>query len=169
VQQQQRSIDRLLDVESIKQTKYAYLRCIDQKDFAGLGDLLAEDATAAYSGGRYLYEGRAAIVGFIETNMSRTTMLSSHRVQQPEITVTGDEARGTWALSDTIVDTEWNFVLQGAAFYEDRYVRSGDRWLISHTGYRRTFEFILPTADLAGFRVTASWWGSDGQSSLSVQ
>ncbi len=162
-------IDELVEIELIKRLKYAYLRCIDQKDFGGLTELFAPDATAAYSGGRYVYEGRDAIVRFIETNMGRTTMHSSHRVHHPEIDVDGDEATGTWALEDTIVDSEWDFVLQGAAFYEDRYVRSGNRWLISHTGYRRTYEYLVPTAGMPGFALTASWWATDGQSSLEVQ
>jgi len=161
--------EQLVEIERIKRLKYAYLRCIDQKDFAGLSGLFTEDATAAYSGGRYVYEGRAAITTFIETNMGRTTMHSSHRVHHPEIDLDGDDATGTWALEDTIVDTEWDFVLQGAAFYEDRYVRDADGWRIAHTGYRRTFEYVLPTAGLEGFRVTASWWATDGQSSLAVQ
>jgi len=159
----------LVAIEEIKRLKYAYLRCIDQKDFDGLVELLTEDATAAYSGGRYHYEGRDAIISFISTNMGRDAFHSSHRVHHPEIDVDGDEATGRWALEDTVLDTEWEFVLEGAAFYEDRYVRRDGAWRIAHTGYRRSFEYILPTSSLPGFRVTASWWATDGQSSLRVE
>ena len=81
---------------------------------------------------------------------------------------TGDEATGTWALEDTVLDTEWDFLLLGAAFYTDRYRRVDGRWLIAHTGYRRSFEMMMPTSSIEGFAVTASWWGTDGQSSLPV-
>lgn len=154
--------------EEIKRAKYAYLRCLDQKDWDGLAQVLAPDATAAYSGGRYTYAGRDEIVEFLRRNMGREQFHSSHRVHHPEITVDGDTAEATWALEDMVLDTEWGFLLMGAAFYQDRYVRDGDRWLIQHTGYRRSFEFTLPTSSVEGFAVTASWWGTDGQSSLPV-
>ena len=56
----------------------------------------------------------------------------------------------------------------GAAFYEDVYTRVDGQWLIQHTGYRRSFQFTLPTTSIEGFALTASWWGTDGQSSLPV-
>lgn len=167
------TIEDLLDIERIKRVKYAYFRCLDQKDWDGLADLFTEDATASYSGGRYSYEGREEIVGFIERNMGREAFHSSHRVHHPEIDVDGDSADGTWAMDDTVLDTEWGIVVFGAAFYVDRYRREhdggGNPWRIAHTGYRRSFEALVPTADMAGFQVTASWWGTDGRSVLPVQ
>lgn len=107
--------DDLVDMELIKRTKYAYLRCLDQKDWAGLAEVLCEDATASYSGGKYTYTGRDEIVGFISRNMGREAFHSSHRVHHPEIELDGDVATATWALEDTVLDTDWNFLLAGAA------------------------------------------------------
>lgn len=160
--------DDLVQMEEIKRVKYAYLRCLDQKDWDGLARVLAPDATAAYSGGRYTYTGRDEIVRFISTNMGREAFHSSHRVHHPEIVLDGDRATATWALEDTVLDTDWNFLLAGAAFYEDEYRRFDGVWLIQHTGYRRSFEYMLPTSSLEGFSLTASWWATDGQSTLPV-
>jgi len=160
--------EELDDREAIKALKYAYLRCLDQKNWEELGSLLVEDATAAYSGGKYTYAGRNEIVAFVSRNMGREQFHSSHRAHHPEIRLDGDCAEATWALEDIVIDSEWDFLLIGAAFYEDRYVRVDGRWLIQHTGYRRSFEFTLPTTSIAGFALTASWWGTDGQSSLPV-
>lgn len=156
----------LVELEAIKRVKYAYLRCLDQKDWAGLVPLLCEEATAAYSGGGYTCEGRDEILSFLERNMDRQQFHSSHRVHHPEIELDGDRATGTWALEDVVVDTEWQFVLVGAAFYEDTYVRRDGRWQILHTGYCRTFELTFPMSSVEGLRLTASWWGTDGRSSL---
>jgi hypothetical protein len=161
--------DDLVEMELIKRVKYAYLRCLDQKDWDGLEEVLAPDATASYSGGRYTYTGRDEIIGFISRNMGRQAFHSSHRVHHPEITlVDGDHATATWALEDTVLDTDWNFLLGGAAFYEDRYRKVDGEWRIEHTGYRRSFEYLLPTTGLEGFSVTASWWATDGRSQLPV-
>lgn len=160
--------DELTDLEALKRLKYAYLRCLDQKDWTGLAELLCEDATAAYSGGRYTFTGREEIVAFVERNMGREQFHSSHRAHHPEITLDGDRAAATWALEDVVVDAEWDLLLVGAAFYEDVYRREEGRWLIEHTGYRRSFEITMPTTSIEGFALTASWWGSDGASSLPV-
>lgn len=161
--------ETLVEIERIKRVKYAYLRCLDQKDWDGLAEVFAEDATASYSGGNYTYEGRDEIVRFISTNMGREAFHSSHRVHHPEIDVDGDTATGTWALEDIVLDTDWSFLLFGAAFYVDRYRKVDGRWVIAHTGYRRSFEAMVPTTGVEGFQVTASWWATDGRSTLPVQ
>ena len=159
----------LVEIERISRVKHAYLRCLDQKDWGGLAELLTEDATASYSGGNYTYEGRDAIVDFIKRNMGREEFHSSHRIHQPEIEIDGETATATWALEDTVLDTEWGILLFGAAFYEDGFRIVDGRWRIAHTGYRRSFEAMVPTASVEGFQVTASWWATDGRSTLPVQ
>ena len=158
--------DELTDLEEIKAVKYAYLRCLDQNDWEGMAEILCEDASAAYSGGKYSFEGRDEILAFLDRSMSRETFHSSHRVHHPEIRLDGDRAEATWALEDIVVDTEWNFMLMGAAFYEDIYERRDGRWLLWRTTYRRSFEVMFPTSSIEGFQLTASWWGTDGQSIL---
>ena len=76
-------------------------------------------------------------------------------------------ATGIWALTDHLVDRKWEFLLQGACFYHDEYrLDPDDRWRISRTGYRRTFEHITPLSALPGWQLTASGWENDGRSSL---
>lgn len=161
--------EELTDLEEIKRVKYAYFRCLDQKDWAGMKDVLCEDATAAYSGGKYSFNGRDEILGFLDRSMSRESFHSSHRVHHPEITVDGDRAVGTWALEDMVVDDEWKFMLMGAAFYEDTYERRDGRWQILRTTYKRSFEVMFPTGSIEGFQLTASWWGTNGQSMLPAE
>ncbi len=79
-----------------------------------------------------------------------------HSAGQPEITVDGATASGTWSFEDTVIATEHRIVVKGAAFYQDRYERGGDgRWRTSHTGYVRTYEAMLSLDDLPSFRLTA--------------
>lgn len=158
----------LVELEKIKRLKYAYFRCLDQKLWDEMTELFLDDATAAYSGGKYHYSGRDEIVGFMRKNMSRDAFHTSHRVHHPEIEIDGDEATGTWAMEDVNVDSEYDFYLTGAGFYVDRYVRVDGVWKIAHTGYKRTFETIMPMSK-NGMSVTASWWTTGGQSALEVQ
>lgn len=159
--------DDLADVHLISQVKYRYLRCLDQKLFDEIGSCFTEDATASYGGGAYEAEGRDAIVDFLRSVLGSTTMLTSHRVSQPEIDLTGPgQATGTWALNDVVVHTEAGVTIQGAAFYRDEYRHVDGQWLISHTGYRRTYEEIFPRRAIDGLQLTADWWATDGRSSL---
>jgi len=146
----------LTESEAIKPLKYRYRRCLDQKRWAELAECFTEDAETAYGGGKYSFQGRDAVMRFLEESMGAATFLSSHRVHHPEIDVTSPTtARGTWALEDVVIDPARKFYLQGAAFYEDEYVKVGGAWKIQKTGYTRTFEFIEPLDQRPGFTLTA--------------
>jgi len=157
--------EQLVDIELIKRLKYRYIRCLDLKLFDEIGDCFIEDATASYGGGAYTYEGRDAILGFLRSSMSSTKMLTSHKVHQPEIELTGpDAATGVWALDDTVLLTDMGLSVRGAAYYTDEYVKVGDDWRIRHTGYKRVYEELAPRP--ADITLTASYWDTDGRSSL---
>ena len=157
----------LVEIEAIKRLKYKYLRCLDQKLWDELETCFVDDATAAYSGGKYSFDGRAAIMHFLRKSMGADSFLSSHRVHHPEIEFQGaDRATGVWALEDVVVETKWQITIRGAAFYSDEYVKRDGVWRILHTGYKRTYEEIQPRADVPGLKLTASWWGTDGRSTL---
>ena len=92
-------------------------------------------------------------------------MLTSHKVHHPEIELTGPgTATGTWALDDVVLLTELALTVRGAAFYEDEYVKVGGEWRIKHTGYKRVYEELAPRP--ADITLTASYWDTDGRSSL---
>jgi hypothetical protein len=85
-------------------------------------------------------------------------MLTSHKVHQPEIELTGpDTATGTWGLEDVVILTEPGLTIRGAAFYRDDYVKVDGDWRIKHTGYRRVYEEMGPRP--ADLKLTANRWG----------
>lgn len=157
----------LVEIEQIKQLKYRYLRCLDQKLWDELEGCFTPDAGASYGGGAYVFDGRAQIMEFLRTSMGSPTMLTSHRCGHPEIALQNDEtAGGIWAMQDVVILTDLDLTIQGAAFYADRYVRSDGAWLIDHTSYKRTYEEMWPRSSMAGLKLTADWWATEGRSSL---
>jgi hypothetical protein len=161
---------RLVAVDEICRLKYRYLRCLDQKLWDEIVDCFTVDAVAEYSAGGYRFEGRDAIVEFLRRSMGSAQFLSSHRCHHPEIDVASPtSATGVWALEDTVIHAEHNLTIQGAAFYQDEYVRLGEGWRIARTGYRRSFEEIFPRGSIDGLRLTASWWGTGGRSELAAE
>jgi hypothetical protein len=157
----------LVEHEALKRLKYKYLRCLDQKLWDEMVECFTADAVAAYSGGKYSYEGRDAILAFLKKSMGAETFLSSHRCHHPEIELTGpDTATAVWALEDVVIEEKWGITIRGAAFYRDEYVKQDGAWRIRRTGYKRTYEEIQSRKDVPGLRLTASWWGTGGRSEL---
>lgn len=129
------------DLEAIRRLKYAYFRLLDLKQFEDLGQLLTEDCTASYGDVGGLLEGRAAIVEFLQGALSDPGFVTEHHGHHPEIELAGDgTATGVWYLQDRVIVPAADLEIGGTAFYRDEYVKGGDGWRISHTGYERVFE-----------------------------
>jgi hypothetical protein len=161
------TLEDLLDIHAICRLKHRYLRCLDQKAWDELTTCFTEDAKAVYGGGAVELDGRAAILGFLTDSMGSTGMLTSHRGTQPEIELVGPgEATGTWALEDVVIHQDFGVTIHGASFYEDRYVKVDGTWLISHTGYKRTYEELYPRGSIEGLKITADFWATGGRSNL---
>jgi hypothetical protein len=153
-------MDDLREIEAIKRLKYKYFRCLDLKLWKELRELLVEDATSSYSGGKYAFDGRDQIMKFLEDSLGRPTMLTSHHGHHPEIELTSDTtATGIWALEDVVIDTEHGITLRGASFYHDEYVKVDGAWKFKSTGYERTYEEIESRADTPSLRLLANRFG----------
>lgn len=146
-----RTSDDRSDVEAIQQLKYRYLRTLDLKRWAEFEACFLPEATGDYAG--LQFADRDALVSYMRENLGEG-LISMHHVHHPEIVVDGDEARGTWYLEDRVIVPDFDFVLEGAAFYDDRYVRTPEGWRVAHTGYRRTYEVSMSTKDFASWKVT---------------
>jgi hypothetical protein len=144
-------LTRVTDHDDICQLKYRYLRTLDTKDWDGFEACFLPEATGDYNG--LVFADRAALVSYMRENLGEG-MLTMHQVHHPEITVDGDRADARWYLQDKVIVEAFRFMLEGAAFYTDRYVRTPDGWRVAHTGYRRTFEATYNLGDLPGFKLS---------------
>jgi hypothetical protein len=157
----------LVTLEEIRQLKYRYLRCVDQKLWDEMADVFTPDATVDY--GTQVYgkplklAGRDAIIAFFRANLG-PGIITVHAAGQPEISGNDAAATGSWRFQDTVIAAEHRVVIVGAAFYQDRYERGTDgRWRIAHTGYVRLYEAMLPLDDLPNLRFIAGWPDAAGQ------
>jgi hypothetical protein len=155
----QPQFDFLRERIAIEELKYRYLRCLDLKDWSGLEACFHPQASAAYADGHFSFRGRDAILDFLRSVLGSTRRLSLHRCHHPEITIhSATRASGRWALDDWIYDLDSATAMQGAAYYEDEYVKEDGRWLILHTGYQRVFEQTWSERDLPSLVRHAPWW-----------
>lgn len=131
----------LEEIEAIRQLKYRYFRLLDTKRFVELGELLTDDATTSYQSGELSYQGRDAIVAFLEESLGNGDIVTMHNGHHPEIELMSPTtAKGTWYLEDRVVVRAMDFELVGTLLYDDRYAKVDGEWKIRHTGYERIFE-----------------------------
>ena len=139
-------IQKLLDIEDIKNLKHRYFRAIDMADFELLDNVFAEDITIDYRGGTYRWESKGKqniINSLIQAFHSKTAAM--HTAHHPEIEILSEtEAVGKWYLQDIFYNFDLDSVTQGTALYDDKYTKSGESWLIQHSEYDRIWEQVSP-------------------------
>ena len=148
IEELRKDVQRLMDMEAIRQLKHAYFRCIDTANFEELATLFHEDVSVHFIGGTYEWklQGRAEYLEAVQKSF-HTQAIGHHNGHHPEIQVLSEtEARGCWYLADNMWQLNMNYFTTGTALYWDRYVKVDGRWLIRETRYRRIYELnsLLP-------------------------
>jgi len=138
----ERRLQHLEDIEAIKQLKYRYWRHLDLKQWDELAGLFIAEATVCYSSGRYEFAGVAAIMRFLRESLGQERgSVTIHHGHHPEIVLTGrTTATGTWALYNYMFNVRQNRAIRIGAYYEDRYVKVAGAWRFEHIGYRSLFQ-----------------------------
>ena len=139
-------LQKLLDIEDIKNLKHRYFRAIDMADFDLLDNIFTDDITVDYRGGTYRWEsqGKEKITESLRYSFHNQAC-AMHTGHHPEIHVISEtEAKGKWYLQDIFYNIDHNTVTQGTALYEDVYVKIDGQWLIKHSEYDRIWEQVSP-------------------------
>lgn len=137
-----KNVQHLMDLEAIRQLKYAYFRCIDTANLEELATLFHDDVQVHFKGGTYEWKlaGKQEYLDNVGGAFS-SKAVGHHNGHHPEIQVlSATEATGIWYLADHMWITEHDFYTYGTALYWDRYVKQDGRWLIRETCYERLYE-----------------------------
>lgn len=140
----EKEIQRLKDVQAIKELKSRYFRALDTKDWPELEKTMAEDIETSYSNGKLVFHGPKEITAYFDKSMPKTE-LTLHQGHNPEIWFESDTvAYGKWYLQDMLIFAEGDpyegLQVEGSAIYTDKYVKVDGEWLIQDTGYIRIYE-----------------------------
>ena len=142
IEELRKDIQRLMDMEAIRQLKHAYFRCIDTANKEELATLFHDDVEVHFIGGSYEWKltGKDAYLASIGESFTCHSV-GHHNGHQPEIQMLSEtEATGIWYLADEMWMRNVKYAVKGTALYWDRYVKDGGRWLIRETRYRRIYE-----------------------------
>lgn len=133
-------VQRLVDIEAIKQLKARYFRLMDTKRWDDWGLVFATDVVMEVPEADMVNNGRSEVVRIVSSALEGARTV--HHGHMPEIEVTGaDTARGTWAMFDYV---EWppggdgaRVGLTGYGHYLEDYVREDGEWRIARTRLER--------------------------------
>lgn len=140
-------IERLLAIESIKQTKARYFRFMDCKDWSNFATVFAPDAQMDMreesEGDDNLITGNETIANFVRGWVD--ALVTVHHGHMPEIEFTSDStANVIWAMEDKLWKNpdrpadNWPFsAMHGYGHYRETYRKIDERWLIQTTKLTR--------------------------------
>lgn len=145
------SLEHLAAIDAIRQVKARYCRFVDTKQWDRLLQLFAPGARLDGLGSAPDGSDPPTFVAGISRRLA--TVISIHHVHNPEIELMSPTAaRGIWPMMDYLefpqgqrpaeAPDSRGFV--GFGHYEEEYVRTGDRWLISYLRLTRLRLDALP-------------------------
>jgi len=161
IEELRRDIQRLMDIEAIKQLKHAYFRCLDTANHEEIETLFHENVSVHFVGGTYEWklEGRDEYLAALKKSFTSESV-GHHNGHQPEIQILSEsEATGIWYLADHMWILNAKFKTAGTALYWDRYLKVDGRWTIKDTRYQRIYEInrVLDENPPLSTHYLASW------------
>ncbi len=149
-------LQRLEDIEAIKQLKYRYFFCCDRKDPAAVRQCFVDGPARIEFGRVGDYESADELVAVFTELACQQHIVEMHHAQNPQIEVGDDNrATGIWGLYYYMIDTRQNMTTQLGGFYEDQYRRCDDGWRIAASRFTVTSTQILDVSEATVQRIFA--------------
>jgi hypothetical protein len=124
-------LQRLLDIEDIKQLKGRYCYCVAHETWDEFKSLFTEDLQFTTPDGT-LHDGREVFWAFHIENLQIPKIWGVVHCYTPMITITGpDTATGIWGMSDVHIwpgEGRPHVGHIGYGHYHEDYVRQADGW-----------------------------------------
>lgn len=133
------SAELLREVTALK-TQYCNL--LDSKDWHAWANLFTADAAMQVGPSPdAVVRGREKIHALLARQLRKATTV--HQARAPEVMQEGDDrVRVVWAMNDRVQTPL--YLLEGAGFYEDHYVRTAGGWKIARVRLHRTKVDLQP-------------------------
>lgn len=128
----------LEDIEQIKQLQYRYLNCVMFATYDDIGDCFAENSTIDFGAPGHPIKGKGAIEKFFKEMLAKIHVGKEGNFEvHPIISVDGDKATGNWVMYIMYFYPRTGqslFWVQG--IYDVEYVRENGQWKFSLLGWR---------------------------------
>ncbi len=149
-------LQRLEDIEAIKQLKHRYFHCCDRKQPDAVRCCFVDGPARIEFGRVGDYDDADALVHAFSELACQDHIVEMHHAQNPQIEITGkDTATGLWGLYYYMIDTRQHTATQLGGFYEDAYRRCERGWRIAASRFTVTSTQIIDVGEVAVRRIFA--------------
>lgn len=146
----QARLERLEDLDAIRELKARYFAACDGKDPAGMRACFADGEVAIDYGVIGCFDRADALVAVFTQMACHPHMVEMHHGVNPRIELTSaDRARGEWGLHYQLINTREATLTQLGARYEDEYQRTAQGWKIRATRCVVDSTLVLALGDAA--------------------
>ena len=127
-------IQRLEDIEAIKQLKAKYLHSCDIKDIAGIRDCFSANEITIDYGAIGTFSDRDSFLDVFQAMACNKHTIDMHHGQNPQIHwINTEKASACWDLYFYQVNTETQNLTQLGGSYADEYEKQNDQWVMVKT------------------------------------
>ena len=127
-------IQRLEDIEAIKQLKAKYLHSCDTKDIEGIRDCFSNNEIVIDYGAIGSFSDRDSFLEVFQAMACNEYTIDMHHGQNSQITwIDAKKASASWDLYFHQINTETKNLTQLSGSYSDEYEKQNDQWVIVKT------------------------------------
>ena len=139
-------LQRLEDIEAIRQLKANYLHHCDRKNVVAIRDCFAEGEVHIDYGELGTFNSRDAFIALYQQLACHDHIIDMHHGQNAQIQwQSPQQASATWDLYFHQIDQQKQILTQLAGFYRDQYIKQAGCWKISQTLFRVTSSCLVQT------------------------
>lgn len=141
-------LQRLEDIEAIRQLKARYLFSCDQKRLDDIRDCFVPGEVEIDYGRVGVFTHRDQLMEVFSTLACHEHIVEMHHGVNPQIDVLDDHrARATWGLHYFLVNKRDCTITQLGAYYDDEYLKLNGQWKISRTRCVVTSTLVMDLAE----------------------
>ena len=137
-------IQRLEDIEAIKQLKARYLHGCDEKDVESIRQCFCPQEVMIDYGAIGQFSDREAFVAKFQELGGHPHIIDMHHGQNPQIQwLSETTATAIWDLYFFQINTQDNILTQLGGCYNDSYIKVDNQWLISASHFQHRSSHIV--------------------------
>lgn len=137
-------IQKLEDIEAIKQLKARYWFACDQRDAQGIKDCFVDDKLLIDFGFIGQFTDINKFISLFLEMTDKPSHIDLHHGLAPEIEITNAvSAKGRWRMQFQLIETQTQVVQFMGGYYQDTYRKDEGGWKIETTEYTLTFNLMM--------------------------
>jgi SnoaL-like protein len=141
----EQAVTDLADRDAVRELPIRYCDCVWRDDVTGIVDLFADDGAFITKGRKREHRavGRDALLKLYGGGLTNGDMTPRPYIHNHVIDIKGS-SQATGRCYVEIRDAKKNFQWGGSGFYEDEYVKLGDRWKFKSRTFQAAYMERMP-------------------------